>query len=229
MRRPEYAVACDRTHLASSRIPMTAGAVCSIAGLAMSPAASAHHLMDGATPGSLLEGFVSGLAHPFIGPDHFLYLLTTAMLLAFRPLRHQSPSVMALAIGILAGVLAAVSGLTMPLAEPLCVLTLIGVGAAALSRRDVGPWWTAAMIGSAALFHGMALAGAIVGSEPAPLTAYLLGLSVSAGAVVLGGGLLARTLATGFDADFPRRSRRWTGIAAIAIGNLMLLLRLGGS
>ena len=208
---------------------MTAGAVCSIAGVAMSPAASAHHLMDGAMPGSLLEGFLSGIAHPFIGPDHFLFLLTTAMLLAFRPLRQQWLSVAALAIGILVGVLAAVAGFALPLADPLSVLTLIGVGAAALSSRDVGPRPMATMVGAAALFHGTALAGAIVGSEPTPMTAYLLGLSISAGAVVLGGGLLVRALATGFDAGFPGRTRRWTGIAAITVGNLMLLLKIGGS
>src|SRR5690606_22587680 len=38
--------------------------------------AHAHHAMGGALPGNVFEGLVSGLAHPVIGLDHFLFVLT---------------------------------------------------------------------------------------------------------------------------------------------------------
>ncbi|MCB1907296.1 MAG: HupE/UreJ family protein [Rhodocyclaceae bacterium] len=198
-------------------------------GLFASPLARAHHMLDGATPGSLLEGFVSGIAHPFIGLDHFFFLLTVGMLLVDCPPRLRLDAAAALAVGILAGVIAAVSGLVVPLAGLYCVLTLIGAGAAALSMRDVRRSPLVGLVGFAALFHGFALAAAVVGCEPTPLIAYLVGLSITAGVVVLGVGILAAALATGFDGDFPRRSRCWTGVAAVAIGNLMLLTTFAGA
>ena len=184
--------------------------------------------MGGTAPGTLFEGLVSGVAHPFIGPDHFFFLVVVGMLLAFQRLRHRLLAVCALSGGLLTGVLAAVAGLVLPLADIACVLTLIGIGVAAVSTRDMGPGPLAATAGLAALFHGVAFANAILGAESTPLVAYLSGLSLTAGVLVLGVGVLVSTLATGFDRSFPRQSRRWAGIAALTIGHLMLLQSLAG-
>ncbi|MCB1890439.1 MAG: HupE/UreJ family protein [Rhodocyclaceae bacterium] len=183
----------------------------------------AHHAMDGVTPGSAVEGLLSGFAHPVIGADHFCFLLTVGMLLAFCPLRARLQAVAALAGGLLLGVVAAVNGLDFPLANLFCILTLIGTGLLALATRSVGTRPLVAVVGVAALFHGLAFAAAIVGSEASPLIAYLIGLSITGGVIVLGVGILASTLATGFGRDFPRAARRWTGFAALIIGNLLLL------
>ena len=37
--------------------------------------ASAHHVMGGKTPTTFVDGFLSGLGHPVIGPDHLAFLL----------------------------------------------------------------------------------------------------------------------------------------------------------
>ncbi len=194
------------------------------AGLTPSPGVLAHHGMDGATPGTALEGLLSGIAHPVIGADHFFFLLAVGMLLAFCPLRHRVQAIAALSAGLMTGVVVAASGMEIPLAYLLRILTLIGVGLLALATRTVGPWPMAGLVGFAAFFHGAAFANAIIGSETTPLLAYLAGLSVTGAGVVLAVGLLAGIIATGFDRDFPRRARRWTGIGAVAIGNLLLLL-----
>ncbi|MET0472193.1 MAG: HupE/UreJ family protein, partial [Xanthobacteraceae bacterium] len=43
--------------------------------LLMTESASAHHVMGGRTPTTFVEGFLSGLGHPVIGPDHLAFLL----------------------------------------------------------------------------------------------------------------------------------------------------------
>src|SRR5262245_66464475 len=42
--------------------------------LAAAPA-SADHVMGGRTPSTFLEGLLSGLAHPVIGPEHLGFLI----------------------------------------------------------------------------------------------------------------------------------------------------------
>src|ERR1044071_6160591 len=41
----------------------------------MTASASAHHVMGGKMPTTFAEGFLSGLGHPVIGPDHLAFLL----------------------------------------------------------------------------------------------------------------------------------------------------------
>ena len=41
--------------------------------------AAAHHPMGGATPGTLMEGFLSGLGHPVIGVDHLLFIVAVGV------------------------------------------------------------------------------------------------------------------------------------------------------
>src|SRR5438552_688041 len=53
--------------------PIRAAAVSLLAVLAATPA-FAHHVMGGRTPATFMEGLLSGLAHPLIGPDHLAFL-----------------------------------------------------------------------------------------------------------------------------------------------------------
>ena len=159
----------------------------------------------------------------------FLFLLTLGIVLAYCPWPRRLLAVAALAVCMLAGVLAPAAGRAIPMAELFCSLSVIVVGAAALSKRNTGPSAMVLMVGLAALFHGAVFSRAIIGAEAHPLIAYLVGLSITAAALVVGIGVLVNALATGFDEQFPRRSRRWTGIFAVTVGNLLLLLSLGGN
>ena len=44
--------------------------------------AQAHHFMDGGMPQNWLEGLLSGLGHPVIGPDHAAFVFAAGFLLA---------------------------------------------------------------------------------------------------------------------------------------------------
>jgi urease accessory protein len=55
-------------------------------------AAYAHHAMDYEAPAHLLEGFVSGLAHPVIGLDHLLFVIAIGAACYFFGRRAASPA-----------------------------------------------------------------------------------------------------------------------------------------
>jgi urease accessory protein len=42
--------------------------------------AMAHHAMAGKMPSTFMEGFLSGLAHPLIGVDHFAFIVASGLL-----------------------------------------------------------------------------------------------------------------------------------------------------
>ncbi|HEY8555294.1 MAG TPA: HupE/UreJ family protein, partial [Burkholderiales bacterium] len=74
--------------------------------------AHAHHAMGGALPATAFEGFVSGLAHPVIGLDHFLFVV--ALGVACHLLGQRIPSIAAFLVAALAGTLFHVQPATLP-------------------------------------------------------------------------------------------------------------------
>ena len=44
----------------------------------------AHHAIGGQTPGNLVDGFLSGLAHPVIGADHLVFVIAVGLLAALK-------------------------------------------------------------------------------------------------------------------------------------------------
>lgn len=146
-----------------------------IAWLASWPAL-AHHALGGRLPATGWEGFLSGLAHPVIGPDHLAFVVAIGLIAAGQPWRYGIP---------LGFVLAGLVGTGIHLAgwDPLgltelaiaCSIVLFGL--LLVQSRQI-PSWLLLLWGSlAGLFHGYAYAEAIIGAEPMPWLGYLLGLS----------------------------------------------------
>jgi urease accessory protein len=145
--------------------------------------AMAHHLMGGRMPSSFGEGLLSGLGHPVIGLDHLAAVVAIGCLAA----AHRAGA--ALAIGfvaaMMAGVAAHLGGATVPAAELLVALTVIGLGVATLRNPPLPVAAALALFIAAGLVHGYALGESIYGAERSPLLAYLLGLAVIQSAVAL--------------------------------------------
>ncbi|MFO1330289.1 MAG: HupE/UreJ family protein [Rubrivivax sp.] len=187
-----------------------------LAGLAAT-AAQAHHAMGGATPATAAQGMLSGLAHPVIEVDHLLFLLGTAVWVAASGVRHRL-ALAALALFAAcgaAGTLLHARGVTLPAAEAGVALTLL-LMALALWRARAGDAAVllAAVLGG--LLHGYAYGESIVGAEPRPLDAYLIGLALVQ--VTLMWAVHEAWLALARRADAARRLRRWRQGLAIALG-----------
>src|SRR5262249_12508531 len=61
-----------------------------------------HHVMGGKTPSTFVEGLLSGLGHPVIGPDHLAFLLAVGIAVGVGGLNLALPAlfVVASAIGV---------------------------------------------------------------------------------------------------------------------------------
>ena len=193
-----------------------------IAWLASGPA-FAHHALGGRLPATGWEGFLSGLAHPVIGPDHLAFVVVIGLIAAGQPWRYGIP---------LGFVLASLAGTGIHLAgwDPLGLTELAIASSVVLfglllaQSRQI-PSWLLLLWGSlAGLFHGYAYAEAIIGAEPMPWLGYLLGLSLAQ----YGVALLALWAAETWGSRIPGLVR-WAGWAIAVVGAVFLTLAVVGS
>jgi urease accessory protein len=139
--------------------------------------AHAHHAMDGETPGTLMEGLISGLAHPVIGLDHLAFIVAAGIAAGVLGLGRMSP--LAFVAASIAGVFVHLALIDVPAVEPvIAVSVVLAGGLLALSARGLGAAAWVGLFAVAGLFHGYAYGEGIVGAEATPLAAYLLGLLV---------------------------------------------------
>ena len=128
---------------------------------------------------SPIQGFLSGVGHPLLGPDHFLFLVAL-MLVGWDQPRRWIPTL--LAVGLLGSALAQVvvipEALVVP-TEALVSLSLVVEGLVILGTLSTGWLYPAFAL------HGVMLGGTIVGAEPTPLFAYFIGLFVAQAAMLL--------------------------------------------
>jgi urease accessory protein len=183
--------------------------------LASAPA-SAHHVMGGRTPSTFIEGLVSGLAHPVIGPDHLAFLLAVGVVVGVGGLNLALPAVFVAAMAI--GVMLHVNGIGLPDAEIIVALSVLLAGVLIAYGRALPVAIWATLFAVAGLFHGYAFGESIFGAEAAPLGAYLLGLVVIQSAVMVGIAMVARRMGSGISAWAPRLA----GALVVAVGAIAL-------
>ena len=193
-------------------------------GLLLPAPAFAHHAMGGQPPETFLQGLLSGLVHPVIGLDHFLFLLMAGAL-AYSletPLRYSTPALFVVS-GLL-GTSLHLAAINLPNAEVMIAISVIVGGGLVLSHRRLGAAPLGALFAVAGIFHGYAYAESIVGVERTPLVAYLSGLVLIQGAVVVGVPFGLRALNDLSRPPYVARGERWAGGVAVIGGALFLAL-----
>lgn len=137
--------------------------------------ASAHHVTGGATPSNGWEGFLSGLAHPVLGLDHFAFVVAAGLIAA----RHRRGVLIpvAFAAASLVGTSVHRLALDLPAPELMISLSVLLFGVLLVARQQSLPI-VVGLASVAGIFHGYGYGESIVGAEMAPLSAYLLGLAV---------------------------------------------------
>ena len=171
--------------------------------------AVAHHPFAMAEGGDMnaLQGLISGIGHPLLGPDHLLFLLAIGLIGLRRPVAWVLP-LLAFALGgaVLTQIFPLLSSLA-PAAEVLVSLTLAVEGLIALNIIPAGILLP--VIG----LHGYLLGGAIVGAESTPLLTYFLGLLIAQGALLLAVSLASKRLLDALGAEGKRVAAGiWIGI-----------------
>ena len=200
----------------------TLGAIVTGASLALlSTPLLAHHAMGGGTPQTLVQGLLSGVAHPVIGLDHLLILLVIGLLAAWRFSRTAVGLCVAFVGGTLLGTTLHLAALDIPVAEIIIALSVVAGGIVLWSGRQLNHIVLSLMGLAVGLFHGYAYGEAIVGAEPSPLAGYLAGFALIQAAIILGLGFGVSRLSRVHD-QFTMRMKRLAGVAA-TLGGLAFL------
>ena len=186
----------------------------------MTASASAHHVMGGKIPTTFAEGFLSGLGHPVIGPDHLAFLLAIGVAVGVGGLSLVLPLLFVVASAI--GVTLHVNGVNLPGAEIVVAVSVLFAGFLIARGRALPVSLWAILFAAAGLFHGYAFGESIFGAERSPLHAYLLGLIIVQSALTVGTALFVRRRADGVSAIAPRLA----GAVIIGVGLATLIAQL---
>ena len=186
----------------------------------MTASASAHHVMGGKIPTTFAEGFLSGLGHPVIGPDHLAFLLAIGVAVGVGGLSLVLPLLFVVASAI--GVTLHVNGVNLPGAEIVVAVSVLFAGFLIARGRALPVSLWAILFAAAGLFHGYAFGESIFGAERSPLHAYLLGLIIVQSVLTVGTALLVRRRAGGVSAIAPRLA----GAVIIGVGLATLIAQL---
>ena len=154
--------------------------------------AAAHHPMDGAMPETLWQGFASGIGHPVIGLDHLAFLLAAGVLAAALPRGEALRAIAGFLMAGMAGLALHMAGIGLGPIEALIAASVLLAGLALLVAKRVSAPALLAGFALAGLFHGHAFAEAVIGAEATPIIAYLTGLAVIQGGLMLGAMALAQ-------------------------------------
>jgi len=182
--------------------------------------ASAHHVMGGKLPSTFLEGLLSGLGHPVIGPEHLAVLLAVGVVVGASGLSLVLP--VAFIAAMAAGVQAHVIGIALPAAETLVALSVVVVGLLLAQGRALPAAAWAVLFAVTGFFHGYAFGESIYGAETTPLGAYLLGLVAVQAMLTTGVALVVRRMRVGIRELAPRLA----GAAVLGAGFVVLMGQL---
>lgn len=185
----------------------------------------AHHALGGKTPTNFFEGFLSGLAHPIIGLDHFAFVVAIGLLSALQPKGFLIPAAFVLTAMLGTGI--HVLKFDLPLAEIIVASSVIAFGAMLLLSKKPN-WLIIAGLGAiAGLFHGYAYGESIVGAQMTPLVAYLAGFTLIQYGIAIAALLIARTISEKFANQFSK-VLRFIGLAICSIGAVFLTTSIVG-
>lgn len=159
--------------------------------------ALAHHAMGGSMPTNFFEGFLSGMAHPLIGLDHFAFIIAIGLLAATRT--QGFLILVAFVLTAMLGTALHLGSLNIPGSELFVSGSILIFGMLLAMKDRLHTAVISALAGVAGLFHGFAYGEAIFGAETTPLVAYLTGFTVVQLGVSLAAMWVGQTIARGSD------------------------------
>ncbi|MEB3294121.1 MAG: HupE/UreJ family protein [Synechococcales bacterium] len=177
-------------------------------------AASAHHAMDGQLPTNALQGFLSGLAHPILGIDHFAFIVALGLVAAI--VRRGQLLPIFFLVTAMVGTGLHLQQVDVPGSELLIAGSVILLGSILGVGKQLSFSWLAILGAIAGLFHGYAYGESIVGAQTTALVSYLVGFTVMQAMIALGVWAIARK--TQQVAEQPQFWVRYIGSGICGIG-----------
>jgi len=192
--------------------------------LAAALPAMAHHPFGGKAPTNFWEGFLSGLGHPVIGLDHFVFVIAIGLIAA-----RQARGIFVVAAFLLAAMLGTslhLASVNLPGLEVVIAGSVVAFGAMLLFEKNLNLLMMVVLGAIAGLFHGYAYGEAVIGAEMTPILAYLAGFTliqfgIAAVAQQIGKAILQKT-------PGQPTAIRFSGLAISAVGLVFLTASILG-
>ncbi len=154
---------------------MSLGIFCLFLLFASQPA-HAHHPFGGQIPQNMFEGFLSGLGHPVIGIDHFIFVIAVGLLAALKA-RKGIFIPISFILATIVGTGIHLQSIDIPYPEAIISASVLLFGIVLAMKDAPNLGWLIGAAGVAGIFHGYAYGEAIVGAQMTPLVAYLAGFA----------------------------------------------------
>ena len=138
--------------------------------------AHAHHPFGGQVPQNMFQGFLSGLGHPVIGIDHFIFTIAVGLLAALKA-RKGIFIPISFILATMAGTAIHLQSIDLPYPEAIISASVLLFGIMLVMKDAPNLGWLIGAAGVAGIFHGYAYGEAIVGAQMTPLVAYLAGFA----------------------------------------------------
>ena len=195
------------TQVAAVTVARTPGLRLLVAALGMivSVPAMAHHPLDGQAMLTFWHGFLSGVAHPVLGMDHLVFILTIGVSAVFA--RNKVKVAACVVLGVFAGVALTMAGIAIPAVETLIAVSLIVLGALVFAATfangsvlDRFPSFDVLLIAAVSVFsilHGSVYALVLVEQQALPM-AVLVGFVIALTVIYTGLLFLGRAATIGF-------------------------------
>jgi urease accessory protein len=178
--------------------------------------AFAHHALGGKTPDTWLEGFISGLAHPVIGLDHFAFVVAVGLLATLKS-KQGILIPIAFILTTLAGTGIHLLEINLPFPEIIISASVLAGGIILAKKNSSNLIGLISIVAFAGTFHGYAYGESIVGAEMTPLSAYLLGFALIQLAIALVAFQIGKLTLTRV-VEQPSLSLRFAGFTICGVG-----------
>ena len=179
--------------------------------------AFAHHVMGRELPSTLWQGLLSGLGHPIIEIDHFAFIVGVGLVsylvgrIALLPLFFVAGTVL--------GCFVHLQDFDLPGSEAAIAFSLVVLAAIVGLRARIPISVIAILFAVAGILHGYAYGESIVGAEPAPLVAYVVGFAlIQYGIAVTSGAALAMIVSRDYLSE--TAAMRTAGVAIALVAGL---------
>jgi urease accessory protein len=179
--------------------------------LAAGPA-SAHHVMEGRLPATLIEGLLSGLGHPVIGLDHLAFIVGGGIAVGLLGASIVVPGLLVAAS--IAGVLVHLGAVDLPGGEFLVAASVVAAGLLIVRGISVPGLAWILLFAFGGFVHGYAFGESIVGADRQALGGYLAGLTIVQAGLATGIAVASRVMLVSGSSPV----RRAAGGAIAAVG-----------
>ncbi|EDX84077.1 HupE / UreJ protein [Synechococcus sp. PCC 7335] len=202
-------------HRLSSRRILSGAVFAGLVSLCLAKPALAHHPFGGSAPKNIFEGILSGAGHPVIGFDHLAFVVAAGLLAAVISRGWRVPA--AFVVATLFGTGVHLAEINLPMIEIVISVSVLLFGALAVMRDRLNPMVVVLLSALAGVFHGYAYGEAVVGAEPTPIVAYLIGFAGVQSAIAYTTYLLSkRAISTNQTSGLV--SVRHAGFAVLGVG-----------